>query len=237
MGIQYFDQNIMGLTPETANVYEEISKLDCLKGLVLCGGTAISLQIGHRLSEDLDFELLSKNKLTEELNYSQIINEVCDKFPRTQKEILGDDHFLLTLPNNVKLSFFKPQNKVPSLNLTYKHNNVVAPSLQDMLGMKVFTLSLRSVFRDYYDIYALIKEGCDLGLAIKYACDFSRHTLHTKNILTCLRAYKLYQKESDFDERMTPKYKIQPEEIYHFLEEKFSLLNNIQAPCTKIKQR
>lgn len=43
------------LAPHTGKVFESISRLECIKPYTLVGGTAISLQIGKRQSEDLDF--------------------------------------------------------------------------------------------------------------------------------------------------------------------------------------
>ena len=48
-----------GLTQNTLEVFERISKLDFVKDFHLCGGTGIALQLNHRFSEDLDFELLT----------------------------------------------------------------------------------------------------------------------------------------------------------------------------------
>ena len=44
-----------GLSEETAKVFESIKVLDILNDYLLIGGTALSMQIEHRLSEDLDF--------------------------------------------------------------------------------------------------------------------------------------------------------------------------------------
>ncbi len=44
-----------GLAPYTLRVFEAVSKLDCIKPYLLVGGTALSLQLGTRQSEDLDF--------------------------------------------------------------------------------------------------------------------------------------------------------------------------------------
>ena len=44
-----------GLAPHTLQVFEAVSKLDCIKPYLLAGGTALSLQMGTRQSEDLDF--------------------------------------------------------------------------------------------------------------------------------------------------------------------------------------
>ena len=44
-----------GLAPHTLQVFEAVSKLDCIKSYLLVGGTALSLQMGTRQSEDLYF--------------------------------------------------------------------------------------------------------------------------------------------------------------------------------------
>ena len=41
-----------GLAPHTQQIFEAVSKLDCIKPYLLVGGTALSLQIGTRQSED-----------------------------------------------------------------------------------------------------------------------------------------------------------------------------------------
>lgn len=208
---------IPGLTAETASVYEVISQMNCLKSLVLFGGTAISLQCQHRLSEDLDFELVSTRRMNDGLHFDEILNEVNSLFPGTRQNILGEDHFELFLPNGVKLSFFQPRNPLPSLTISYRHNNIQAPSLQELLGNKLFTLSVRTKFRDYYDIYTLLREGCDLKEGVRYACNFSRHTLHSKNIYTLLCSPGFFRKESDFDTRLRPKYLLSSEDISRYI--------------------
>nr|WP_018338184.1 nucleotidyl transferase AbiEii/AbiGii toxin family protein [Butyricimonas synergistica] len=44
-----------GLAPRTGEIFESVSRLECIKPYILVGGTALSLQIGTRQSEDLDF--------------------------------------------------------------------------------------------------------------------------------------------------------------------------------------
>lgn len=38
-----------GLSVKTSEIFESISKLECIKSYVLVGGTALSLQFGTRL--------------------------------------------------------------------------------------------------------------------------------------------------------------------------------------------
>ena len=215
---------IKGLTPETANVFEEISRLDCIKGLYLCGGTSISLQIGHRLSEDLDFELIGTRRERDKLNFSEIISEVTRAFPGSEREILGSDHFQMFLPNRVKLSFFRPVNPVPQLTQGYKYNNIVTPTLQELLGMKLYTTTVRNVFRDYYDIYCLLQHNLSFTQALKYALDFTRHTVHTKKLLSTITTPQLFLKETDFDERMSPRYTIDSDQIAQRIREEIASL-------------
>ena len=44
-----------GLAPHTSQLFDAITRLECIKPFVLVGGTALSLQLGTRQSEDLDF--------------------------------------------------------------------------------------------------------------------------------------------------------------------------------------
>ena len=43
------------LAPQTGRIIEAISRLECIKPFVLVGGTALSIQLKTRQSEDLDF--------------------------------------------------------------------------------------------------------------------------------------------------------------------------------------
>lgn len=229
--------HIPGLTEATERTYHEVSKLDCIKSLYLCGETSISLQLCHRLSEDLDFELIGTKRERPELDFSGIISEITTKFKGTERTILGDDHFLLTLPGNVKLSFFRPDNPVPSINEGYHYNNVKTPSLQDLLGMKIYTISVRNVFRDYYDIYSLLEEGLDFKQGLDYALNFSRHTIHTKDVLTTLITPQLFQKESDFNKNLKPKYDVTSRQIYERIKQEIEKLGETTKAKIKIEQK
>ncbi len=88
-----------GLTSNTLDVFEKISKLDCIKDLYLCGGTGVSLQIQNRLSEDLDFELLNYRGEKKNLDIASILGEISEVFPNFKKEILGEDHILCYVGN------------------------------------------------------------------------------------------------------------------------------------------
>lgn len=112
----------------------------------------------------------------------------------------------------VKLSFYKPANPVKTLKTGWQYNNIKAPTLQELLGMKVYTICVRAVFRDYYDIYCLLEAGYNLDEAISYASHLSRHTIRSKSMYSKLLAPQLFPKDEEFL-KMSPRYDVSPEEI------------------------
>lgn len=70
-----------GLKPETVPVFETVSQMEVVKGLYLCGGTAQSLQMMHRKSEDLDFEFVayagrfSRHEIHSKTIYGILLND------------------------------------------------------------------------------------------------------------------------------------------------------------------
>ena len=103
-----------GLRDNTLDVFEQVSRLNCIKDLYLCGGTGISLLLQHRQSEDLDFEMLNYRGDNRHLDASNINNELVSVFPECKREILGPQHIQYYIGNHVKLSFFEPKNRVPA---------------------------------------------------------------------------------------------------------------------------
>lgn len=206
----------LGLRKETIPVFEAVSQMEVVKGLYLCGGTAQSLQMKHRKSEDLDFELLGLRKERPMLDFSAITTEVTNVFPDSRKEFLGKNQMQIFVNGNVKLSFFRPENAVPELGKGFVYNNIVTPSLQELLGMKLFTIAVRSAFRDYYDIYALLREGYDLAKGVEYAGKFSRHTIHSKFIYSILLNENYFNKPEGFN-LLEPRYDVSTTDIAEFV--------------------
>lgn len=208
---------ITGLTPATKEVFEQVSELECIKDLFLCGGTGQSLQMNHRLSEDLDFELIGLRRDRPDLDFGTILNEIKAKFPDAREEILGDDQIHVYINNGqVKLSFYRPENHVKTMETGWQHNNLKTPTLQELLGMKLYTLCVRTEFRDYYDIYCLLQAGCNLDEAVSYASHLSRHTIKSKTMYTRLLSPQLFSKNEDF-QRMSPQYDVSADDIRDYI--------------------
>ena len=160
--------------------------------------------------------LLSQGKRLTTLNLLLEIlffNNKQDGLHGAKTEILGDDQSLMFINDgSVKLSFFSPENPVKNFNQGYTMNNLKTPTLQELLGMKLYTLCVREEFRDYYDIYCLINSGYKLEDAIDYASQLSRHTIRSKTMLSRLLSPQLFPKNPDFI-KMKPKYDVSPEQI------------------------
>ena len=66
-----------GLAPQTSEVFDRITQLECIKPFVLVGGTALSMQLNKRQSEDLDFMCWKKSvKDKSEVPISAIKREI-----------------------------------------------------------------------------------------------------------------------------------------------------------------
>lgn len=82
-----------GLAPQTSELFDAVTRLDCIKPFVLVGGTALSLQLNARQSEDLDFMRWKqglKDKL--EVGWPNIKKELSTIGTIESEDILGFDH-------------------------------------------------------------------------------------------------------------------------------------------------
>ncbi|KAA6301987.1 MAG: hypothetical protein EZS26_001803 [Candidatus Ordinivivax streblomastigis] len=65
------------LPEKTRAILNQIAAMECIRPYVLVGGTALSLQLKHRLSEDLDFMKFKKHKMDKtEVETGQISREL-----------------------------------------------------------------------------------------------------------------------------------------------------------------
>jgi len=148
------------LTIEAAHLFPQFSKF---REFYLAGGTALALQIGHRLSVDFDFfstETLPANvlsKVKRVFNNSSIV--VTYQAPEEQLNMLID---------GVKTTFF--YYPYPLLDLSEKYKGVPIASVREIASMKAFSIGKRLAYKDYVDWYFLLKEQhIDLVDVIEHA--------------------------------------------------------------------
>lgn len=136
------------LTEEQIKLLPLVKKFTRSFGLV--GGTAIALQIGHRQS--IDFDMFS----SKEFNNSRIRRIIKDagwKIGKVYKE--ENDQFTFFV-NNVQFTFFNYPFK---LDFTKKLEGYLKmPDLLTLAAMKAFALGQRAKWKDYVDLYFIIKK-------------------------------------------------------------------------------
>ena len=131
---------------------ELLSKEKFIKEFYLAGGTSVALQLGHRVSYDLDF-FTSKTFNEERIiqNLSDLGNLKIDQ--RTEQTILG-------ILNNVKVSFFFYRYSLLFNPLVWQ--GIRLADLRDVACMKIDAVQSRGTKRDFIDLYAIIKNGYTL---------------------------------------------------------------------------
>jgi hypothetical protein len=116
----------------------------------LAGGTALALQIGHRLS--YDFDIFCAEEIS--INFPAKIKKI---FSIKETLINNQDEFTFLTDEEIKISFiFYPFDLT---NYLIKENslplNILSP-----LGValaKAYALNRRNSWRDYLDLYVLLK--------------------------------------------------------------------------------
>lgn len=201
-----------GLAPRTSAIIESVSRLDCIKPYVLVGGTALSLQLGTRLSEDLDFMSWRKVKNDKrEVDWPLIKRELGAIGTVESCDILDLDHVEFIV-DGVKISFYASPNQCPIQEEKPFLNNLRLADPVSVGAMKMEVMLRRSKFRDYYDIYSLLEAGVGLYDMIGVALRYSGHRLKTKNLLAMLTRPDRFVADSRFS-ALNPIYDVTPEEI------------------------
>ena len=77
----------------------------------------------------------------------------------------------------------------------------------------------RSKFRDYYDIYTILKEGIDIHEMIEMALEHSGHLLKRKNLMSFLADGERFRKDKVFMQ-LNPVYDVSALCIQEYIKEK-----------------
>ncbi len=120
-----------------------------IKSYYLVGGTAVAFHVGHRRS--IDFDLFTEKKI----NFTGIKKDISQSgFSSTIIVSLSDQiHFII---NAVKLTFFQFPFTIDSNHSFEKYFRF--PDLLTLAAMKAFALGGRGKWKDYVDLYFIIKD-------------------------------------------------------------------------------
>jgi predicted nucleotidyltransferase component of viral defense system len=160
--------------PEATHiVLKTLSSEASLSKFILIGGTAIALQLGHRISEDIDFishsDTLNQHEIDDVLN---AINGDISKVPHDIMSVVDfEDHGLdidefhqnysiNITSGTVKISFAAPDVNKPIImrETPLQEGFLSYASLKQLWSLKVIALTLRHKKRDLFDLKTLIEQ-------------------------------------------------------------------------------
>lgn len=201
-----------GLAENTKRIFDAVSQLECIKPYTLVGGTALSLQLGTRESEDLDFMSWRKSRDEKrEVDWPKIRDELATIGQVEKCDILDIDHVEF-LVSGVKLSFYANPNYSPLNRQVAFRNNITLADTTAIGAMKMEVMLRRSQYRDYYDIYSLLEAGEDIREMMSIALKYSGHRLKSKNLIAMLTRSDRFIPDDKFS-TLNPIYKITPKQI------------------------
>ncbi len=176
------------------------------KSYYLVGGTAIALHIGHRRS--IDYDLFTGG----EVKALNIKKQVAVSGFSSNVLVQKTDQIHFTI-NRVKLTFFEFPFFVPADN--YYENYFRIPDLIDLAAMKAFALGDRGKWKDYVDIYIIVKNH----FSIQEICNKAK-VLFTGVFNPALFCKQLcYFDDISFEEQVEfmPGFEVSENEVKEFL--------------------
>ena len=144
-----FEQVIQG---DTKAILALLEKSGIIQKAYLAGGTALALQLGHRISYDLDFFT------QEEFDEQALLPEI-EKISNFQLERLAW-RTILGKFKDVKFSIF--YYKYPLLYSAKKFGMINITDTRDIAAMKIAAIASRGTKRDFVDLYFICRETMSL---------------------------------------------------------------------------
>lgn len=176
------------------------------KEYYLVGGTAIALHIGHRRS--IDYDLFSD----EDIRREYIKNTINKKGFAIERLLYEEHNQLHIVVNSVKITFYKYPYKIAH-PITYS-DVITIPNLLDLSAMKAYALGGRAKWKDYVDLYFILKYYYNVKKISKRALIIYKTSFNEK----LFREQLSYFKDIDYSESIEyMKKEIAGEEIKEFL--------------------
>lgn len=194
------------LLPEQLNLLPLLRTFSHL-GFFLVGGTAIALHLGHRRSIDFDLFTVSKYKK------NTIINSIKQGGFKVQRTLYEDKEQLDLVVNDVKLTFLEyPFEVHPSLNF---EQIITLPSLVNLASMKAYALGRRAKWKDYVDLFFVLKDVCSLSDLIENTLQLFGELFNQK----LFREQMSYFEDIDYSEKIDylPGHSVDDNSIREFL--------------------
>jgi len=140
------------LDKKRIGILTSLGSLPFCRNFYLAGGTALALQIGHRISLDFDFfsPVNSLNRPDREKIKRQI------KKLTSFKIITDEENTLDITIKNIQTSFFN--YPYPSIGKPMLFKKIKIASIEDIALMKLAAATSRGSKKDFIDLYFILRE-------------------------------------------------------------------------------
>lgn len=197
---------------DTESVFLKLANTNFIKNYTLVGGTALSLQIKHRLSEDLDFIFDG-----EKINITTIKRNISKLFPN-YRIIKQDYNYQIDfIIENTKVTFFSSGAvlipfSVKEYSFSYQKLNIA--SAETIAVLKFSAIAQRNTIRDYYDLYFIAR----YVLSLEKIINTTKKLLPNLSPITYTETliYTKDLQEPDLSQHLNPKENITKEEIANY---------------------
>jgi Nucleotidyl transferase AbiEii toxin, Type IV TA system len=153
--------------PRTLELLKALVSKAYLESFFLVGGTALALQLGHRISIDLDLFTIT------DFDQDDLLAALRKDF---EVEVdVRSPSILITRIDNVKVDFVRFRYKIlfPALQI----DGVRMLELRDVAPMKLDAVTKRGSKKDFYDIYFLLEKMTLSEMLDLYAQKFEHSTV------------------------------------------------------------
>lgn len=178
------------------------------KDFGLVGGTAIALRLGHRQS--IDFDLFANKKFGNISLQNKIVKNTT--IQRVIVSKLGEYTILI---KGVKFTFFHFPFEI---DFAEKLDEIIKlPDLLTLAAMKVYALGYRAKWKDYVDLYFILKDHFSLDQITKKADTIFGDKFNEKLI----RQQLSYFQDIDYSEKIDfmPGFTVEDKEVKKILTE------------------
>jgi predicted nucleotidyltransferase component of viral defense system len=183
------------LAPDTLELLKTLMQKPYLNNFRLVGGTALSMQIGHRISVDLD---LFSNEQFDTFELKSLLAEDFSSFLTE----LERTNTLICSIDSIKVDFirFRYEFAFPII----EEDGIRLADIRDIAPMKIDAISGRGKKKDFFDLYFLLQKYSMKELLELYQLKYKHTTIF--HVIKSINYFADAEPDNDplfFDKKLT----------------------------------
>lgn len=159
------------LRPDTQRLWELLQTCPAMRGFVLVGGTALTMHLGHRISEDLDLmwptsrlpegRVAGLHRWLDERDIPLAANDsaaAIEEFNESGLSLLDYQRNYIAA-GTVKLTLVAPEREVRHFLGAATEAALRVATVEEIFRLKCLACADRSKSRDWLDLYVMLQRG------------------------------------------------------------------------------